>query len=99
MTEPTEKQKRYYALQHLVIRCPRIVNGVKITGTTRLVLWCLAFHCDGDTNSTFVRLDTIEREVRCSETQRDKAISQLKESGLLSETQQHFDPKNERGRA
>jgi hypothetical protein len=99
MTEPTPKQQRYYALQALAKRCPRIVNGVKVTGTTRLVLWCLAFHCSGDTDSTFVRLDTIEKEVRCSKTQRDKAIGQLKESGLLLETQEHFDPKNERGSA
>jgi hypothetical protein len=54
----TEKQRKYWALQDLAQRCPEIVNGVKITGYTRLLLWCLAAHCDGYSNSTWVKVRT-----------------------------------------
>jgi hypothetical protein len=90
-----KKQGKYWELRDLAQRCPGTVNGVKITGNTRLLLWCLTAHCNGDTNSTWVGLDELLKELACSKNARDDAIAALKDSGLLSDTQQHFDPKNQ----
>jgi SOS response regulatory protein OraA/RecX len=91
----TAKQGKYWGLRDLAQACPGTVNEVKITGNTRLLLWCLAAHCDGDSNSTWVGLDTMMSEIACSKNARDDAIAALKESGLLCDTQEHFDPKHQ----
>jgi SOS response regulatory protein OraA/RecX len=91
----TAKQGKYWGLRDLAQRCPGTINKVKITGNTRLLLWCLTAHCSGDTNSTWVGLDELLIEVACSPNPLDNAIAALKRSGLLSDTQQHFDPKNQ----
>ena len=91
----TAKQGKYWGLRDLAQACPRIVNEVKITGKTRLLLWCLAAHCDGDSNSTWVGLDTLMRELACSRNARDDAIADLKRADLLPDTQEHFDPKKQ----
>lgn len=89
------QQGKYWGLRDLAQRCPGTVNKIKITGNTRLLLWCLTAHCSGDTNSTWVGLDEMLIELACSKNARDDAIVDLKRSGLLSITQEHFDPKNQ----
>jgi hypothetical protein len=93
-----EKQKKYWSLRDLAQRCPAKVNGEKITGATRRILECIASHCDGNTVSTFVGRIALMREVRCSKGTLDKGLARLKRSGLLSTTEQHYDPRNQTSR-
>jgi hypothetical protein len=93
-----EQQKKYWSLRDLTQRCPAKVNGEKITGATRRILDCIASHCDGNTVSTFVGRIALMREVRCSKGTLDKGLATLKRSGLLSTTEQHYDPRNNSSR-
>jgi hypothetical protein len=89
-----EKQKKYWTLRDLTQRCPAKINDYKITGATRRLLSTLASHCDGYTNSTKLGRVAMMKEVGCSKGTLDKGIATLKASGLLSDTQQHYDPRS-----
>jgi hypothetical protein len=99
MIDEKKKTSKWFDLLHLVIRCPNRVNGQRIVGTTRLVLWCLAFHASGDTDSTFTGLGTLLDEVGGTHNPLSAAIKRLKLAKLISETEEHFDAKNRKGRA
>jgi hypothetical protein len=51
------RQVNWFDLLKLVRECPAIVNGVRITETTRLALWTLAMHTDGKMNTARVTLE------------------------------------------
>jgi hypothetical protein len=90
-----KKQGKYWGLRDVAQHCPVTVNGVKIVGNTRLLLWALAAHCDGDSNSTWLGIDEMKTELGCGKNARDNAIAALKKSRLISDTQEHFDPKHQ----
>jgi DNA-binding transcriptional ArsR family regulator len=96
-----EKQLKWFDLLRFVKGCPAVVldpfgREVKIQGSKRLVLWCLAHHADGDTWETFVKLDTIIRETGLEDKAVDRAISDLKRAGLLTATRR-FNPATKTG--
>lgn len=76
------------SLINLVRRCPLVVDSVKIQGGTRMVLWNLAMVVDEKDEATMSRLD-IHRETGRSLVSVDRAIGNLKRSGLLRARKAH----------
>jgi hypothetical protein len=85
MDQKTRQGRKWFELMKLVQRCPSTVNGITIMGTTRLILWCLAYHADSETASTTVNSYILTKEVGCSHRTLDRALHDLIFAGLVSQ--------------
>jgi hypothetical protein len=85
MDQKTRQGRKWFELMKLVQRCPSSVNGITIMGTTRLILWCLAYHADSETASTTVNSYILTKEVGCSHSTLDRSLRDLMFAGLVSE--------------
>jgi len=86
MDQNREQDGKRFELMRLAHQCPSTVNGITITGPTRLILWCLAYHADSETASTTVNSYALTWEVGCSHNTLDRALRDLILAGLVSQS-------------
>jgi hypothetical protein len=78
-----------FELLGLVRECPATVEGVKITGSNRLLLWAIALHADADSGEMFAAKDTLMDECGITHNTLDDALAELKSAGLITSRAQY----------
>jgi hypothetical protein len=90
---------KWFELLTLVQQCPATVNGIMVTNCTRLVLWNVALHANGETDTATVKLKSMMREIACTQNTLDEALWKLKLAGLIARKREHENPDTQTGKA